>query len=351
MWAILTVSKKGVDKALEVKEMCKDRIEVDIYTLDKYYVDGVKMKSSDIKELVSLVYYRYETLLFIMASGIVIRLIAPLMESKLIDPAVLVMDDKGQNIVSLLSGHIGGANQKAKELSSIIGARPIITTSSDINGKMAVDTFAQGHNLIIDNYISAKDITARIVNEEKICIINEADIDIEEDYLCENVIIDLVENINDYQGVIYISTRDNIKVNVPFVQLIPKVIVLGIGCKKDTKSQDIIEFIEQVTSQAHISVKAIKTITSVDVKRNEKGIIEVCKLLNVRFHVITRAQIAKVEELFTSSDFVKKTIGVGNVCEACGYISSLRGTCILKKRALKGITLSVWKEKNGGMNK
>lgn len=350
LWAIVTVTKNGVRKSIEVKEMCGAEIPIDIYTLEKYQVEGVFAPTHDLKQLVEQIYSKYKTILFIMASGIVVRMIAPLIQSKLVDPAILVMDDQGENVISLLSGHIGGANEKAKQLAQIIGARPILTTSSDVNGKIAVDTFAIKHGLHIRDFTAAKDITAMILNEKKVCIINEMAIRIQDDYLCENLIVDNLENSEEYDGAIVISHSNILKINIPYVQLIPKHIVLGIGCKKDTKAKDIIDFIYKIMEKLELSIHSIRVLSTVDVKQDEIGIIEAKEHFQVGLEIISRDEIRLHQDKFKKSPFVMKTIGVGNVSEPCGYISSQGGTCLLGRTAQNGITLSVWKEQEEGNN-
>ena len=350
-WAIVTVSKKGVQRALEVADLCKRKINFHIYTLEKYHTSGVTKVGDDLKEIVRDVYKSYKTIIFIMASGIVVRMISPYIQSKLKDPAILVMDDKGQFVISLLSGHIGGGNEDAKLLSQIIKATPIITTSSDVNGKMAVDTFAMKHKLSIVDYTRAKEITAMILNEESIALINEDKIFIHRDLVCDNVVLvqDYDELVN-YDGVIIISQKDEIQLDIPFVQLMSKNLIFGIGCRKDTSADAIVDFICAILKELNISIHAISTLSTVDVKKNEKGLLKAKERLGLDLEIISRSEIAKHEDKFKQSSFVKKTIGVGNVSEPCGYISSHGGTCLLSRRANAGITLSLWKKNEEALN-
>ncbi|MPW26287.1 hypothetical protein GC105_10855 [Alkalibaculum sp. M08DMB] len=345
MWAIVTVTKNGVSKAIQVKEMCDSELSIDIYTIEKYKCEGVLAPTQDLKELILQVYSKYKTILFIMASGIVVRMIAPLIQSKIVDPAVLVMDDKGENIISLLSGHVGGANEKAKVLAKIISARPIITTSSDVNNKIAVDTFAMRHKLFITDFTSAKEVTALIINEEKVCIINNSGININKECLCENLTIDDYENYKNYEGAIIISQKSNFDIKIPYVHLVPQDIILGIGCRKNTKTRDIIEFINTTMKQIQLHIKSIRALSTVDVKQYEIGILETKEHFGVDLDIIYRDEIALHQNKFKQSSFVMKTIGVGNVSEPCGYISSREGTCLLNRTVNNGITLSIWKEK------
>ncbi|MFZ7120686.1 MAG: cobalt-precorrin 5A hydrolase [Eubacteriaceae bacterium] len=345
-WAIITVTNKGVEKSIEISKKCEKSIKFDIFTIEKYQTKGIKRAYKDFKELVKEIYYLYDTILFIMASGIVVRMIAPYIQSKVVDPAILVMDDNGNNVISLLSGHIGGANMKTKILANLIDAKPIITTSSDVNNKIAVDTFAIDNDLFIENLTDAKDITALILNEENIILINEDKIQLEEKRLPSNVTIDNIENIHKYKGAILITRSRRVNIEMPFVQLIPKNIVIGIGCRRDMPAHRIIDFIESALEELDIRNESIKTISTVDVKENEKGILETVGHYKANIEIISRQNIIIHEDKFNKSNFVKETIGVANVCEPCGFISSKGGNCILGKKVLNGITLSVWELKN-----
>lgn len=344
-WAIITVSKNGLQRALKTADLCGDKINFHIFTLKKYHTSGVTEAGDDLKEIVAKVYKSYKTILFIMASGIVVRMISPHIESKLKDPAVLVMDDKGQFVISLLSGHMGGANEATRLLSQIIKATPIITTSSDVNEKMAVDTFAMKHKLSIADFTHAKEITAMILNGDSIALINEEKIKIHKDLLCDNVaLIEDYKGLEDYHGAIVISQKNEIKMNIPFVQLTKKNLIFGIGCKKYTEADAITNFILDTLKELNISIHAVLTLATVDVKEKEKGLLEARDRLNLDLEIIPRSEIAKHEDKFKQSSFVKKTIGVSSVSEPCGYISSLRGTCLLERKANAGITLSLWKK-------
>lgn len=345
-WAIITVTNKGVEKAVEISKKCEKSIKFDIFTIEKYQTKGIKRAYKDFKELVKDIYYLYDTILFIMASGIVVRMIAPYIQSKLVDPAILVMDDNGNNIISLLSGHIGGANMKSKILADLIHAKPIITTSSDVNNKIAVDTFAMDNDLLIENFTNAKDVTALILNEEDIILINEDNIPLEESRLSSNVTIDNIKNIHKYKGVIFITRSRSVNIEMPCVQLIPKNIIIGIGCRRGMPAYRIIDFIDNVLKELDIRNESIKIISTVDVKEDEKGILETVEHYETNIEIISRQNIIIHEDKFNKSNFVKETIGVANVCEPCGFISSKGGKCILGKKILNGITLSVWELKN-----
>lgn len=336
-WGVITLTKGALYKAKEIKKHIKD---IDIYTLPKWNDDECKYINKKLEEFVGEIFSNYDVLLFIMASGIVVRVIAKYIKDKTIDPAILVMDEKGKHVISLLSGHLGGANDAAIFISKKVGAEPVITTASDVKESIAVDTLAMKLDLNIENLKDAKDITAMIVNDENVGILTDIEIDFK---LPNN--ITLINKIDEkLNGLIYISNK-NSDFKIPYVHLIPKNIVIGIGCKKDMPRERIIESINQTLCKLNINHKSLKMICTVDVKANEKGIIESSEFFNVPTKIVNRDEIKEVENMFDTSDFVKKSIGVGAVCEPCGYIGSNKGICLIKKTSFNGITLSVWEEK------
>lgn len=336
-WGVITLTKGALGKAKEIKKHIKN---VDIYKLSKWNDEECKSINGKLEEFVGEIFSKYDVLLFIMASGIVVRVISKYIKDKTLDPAILVMDEKGKHVISLLSGHLGGANDAAIFVSKKIGAEPVITTASDVKESIAVDTLAMKLNLNIESLKDAKDITAMIVNDESVGVISDIKIDFE---LPNN--ITLIDKPNDnLNGLIYISNKNN-NFKIPYVHLIPKNIVIGIGCKKDMPRERIIESIKQTLSKLNINHKSLKMICTVDVKANEKGIIEASDFYNVPTKIVNRDEIKEVENMFDTSDFVKKSIGVGAVCEPCGYIGSNKGICLMKKTSFNGITLAVWEEK------
>ncbi|MTI65212.1 MAG: cobalt-precorrin 5A hydrolase [Firmicutes bacterium] len=336
-WAVITLTKGALIKAKEIK---KKLPTIDIYTLSKLNDKTVKSINGSLKEFVGRIFFKYDTLIFIMATGIVVRVIGEYLESKTKDPAILVMDEKGDFVISLLSGHLGKANEKALFLSDKINATPVITTASDVKKTIAVDTLAMKLNCLIDDMTKAKDITSLIVNEEPVGLISDIKVNTK---LAKNIYLDKF-NKKDVLGIIYITNKNKMIEYKNYVKLIPKNIVVGIGCKKGKKSKDIIKAIYMALEKLNLNKKAIKSITTVDVKINEIGIIKAARYFNAELKIIDREKIKKIENKFKTSEFVKKSIGVGAVCEPCGFITSNKGKCLLEKKAYDGITLSVWEE-------
>lgn len=326
--AVITVTKKGVEQAKKIKSLYKEK-EIDIYTIEKFSDKFTLTIGGSFKEKVGEIFSEYRGIIFITAVGIAVRAIAPYIKTKDVDPCVLVIDEGSDFIIPILSGHLGGGNELAQDIAQKVGLFPLITTSSDISGKIAVDTLAQKINGKLESLESAKKVTSLIVAGERVSI-------------------KVPQNIDDTNpnGVIVISNREKIEIT----QIIPKNISIGIGCKKDTPKEKIIEIIEDTLKSLNISKKAIRVIGTVDIKKDEIGIIESAKYFDVPLKIISRDEIKKIEDRFETSDFVRKTIGVGAVSAPCSILASKReGKLLIEKYRFQGITVSVYEEetKNG----
>ncbi|MEI6856484.1 cobalt-precorrin 5A hydrolase [Psychrilyobacter sp.] len=339
--AIITLTKKARGKGLEIKELLAptNRFKtIDVFTLSKYSDDKTIPMDKGFKDTVSKIFNSYDSLYFIMASGIVVRTIAPLLKSKDVDPAVITSDEDGKFIVSLLSGHLGGANELASLIAENIGGIPIISTASDVSGSIAVDTIAMKLKAHLRDLESAKDLTALIVNGERV-----------ELKLPKNMVVD-IDSLNsektkyvkkDTAGIVVVSNRQN----VMMTQIIPKNIILGIGCRRDTTAETILDAIELTMKECNIHMDSIKHLATVDVKADEIGLLEICDRLDKKLIVIDRDQIKPIQDNYEGSDFVEKTIGVRCVSAPVAYLSSNKsGRFIKEKKRYNGVTVSIYEE-------
>ena len=276
-----------------------------------------------------------DALIFIGACGIAVRSIAPYVNNKLCDPAVIVIDEMGRNVISLMSGHFGGANELAIEIAEKINGNPVITTATDVNNTFAVDVFAKKNNLIISNKDMIKHISSSILAGEKIGFICNGNI---KGKLPNHIV--LLDNTNNY-------CNQNINVSVfkeknnNFLNLIPKVIHIGIGCRKGTDSEKLKDFILNNIECLNIDFRSIEQIASIDLKINEKAIIELAQDLNVTFVTYSKEELMRVKGDFSSSEYVLKVTGVDNVCERSAVLSSGMGKIMKKKISYDGMTMAV----------
>ena len=316
--ACIAFTSAGLIIADRIKE--SDCFEIDIF--DKY----------SYKEQLGDIFNQYEYIVFIASAGIAVRLSAPYLLHKAVDHAIVVIDDMGRFSISLVSGHLGGANELALKLSKILKCQPIITTASDGRNIEAVDVFAKANGLYIESLEDAKKITAMMIEGRGIKLESESKLQLGYD------------NITDtgYEAIVIVSSKEKISKAMPCCILRPRNINVGIGCRRGKSKEDVLKAIEEVFDKHDLSKRSIKTVATVDIKADEQGIAETCRELDCSMRVFDRESIGKVESLFESSDFVKSEIGVSAVCEPCAYLAG--GRLIVHKTVVNGITIAVSKE-------
>lgn len=272
-----------------------------------------------------------EGIVFIGACGIAVRAIAPHVKSKQTDPAVVVIDEGGHYAISLLSGHLGGANRLAAQLAQLIGAEPVITTASDIHGAIAIDVWAQDHGLTISDMGIAKEMEARLLNGEKLGVSGEQPItDWRTEFTAESVPMGLW--IGEKRQQPYEKT----------LWLRPRHLVLGIGCRKGKSLEDIEAAARAVLIKAGYEIGQVKRIASIDIKKEEPGILALAAKWKADIRFYSAAQLREVNGEFSPSAFVQSVTGVDNVCERSAAAGG--GRLTVRKTAIGGVTVAVAEE-------
>lgn len=334
---MITVSREGVDLAERIQEVL-DGVPV-IYTMEKYLREGIRPIEGKIGECFGRLMADYDTIVCIMATGIVVRSIAPHLGHKSKDPGILVLDTAGKYVISLLSGHLGHANANAVKLAKRLGAEPVITTGTDVKGSMAVDVLAEKLGCVITDFTAAKNVTAEILDGRPVLIVDEAGCDFTGVVLPENLSL----AAEDAAAVVLISEKAVPGgYAVPWVQLAPKKYAVGIGCRRDMAGERIIAAVKETFAGLGIHPLAIKFFATIGLKAGEPGIHEACDHFYAELKVIPDDFVKMVQGRFEGSDFVYKTTGLYAVSEPCGCVASGFGDCILEKQKCGGITLSVW---------
>ena len=287
-------------------------------------------KNADIGKL----FKRADGIIFICACGIAVRKTAPYIQSKITDPAVIVVDEQGKFVISLLSGHIGGANILTKKIAESIGAISVITTATDIGGKFSPDSFAKANHLAIMEINIAKEIASRMADGGKIALYS--------DYPYSNRPNEFFDDTLTDMGICISADKHK----MPFAKtlhLIPENIVLGVGCKKNTASSVFENFILQKLSEYHLPLFRVGEIVSVDLKRKEKALQEFSLKYKIPLKFYSAEELQAVKGNFQYSAFVLKTTGTDNVCERSAMYYG--GRLLLSKQCGNGVTLAVG-EKN-----
>ena len=289
-----------------------------------------------------------DAIIFIGACGIAVRSIAPFVSSKKTDPAIVVIDEQGKFAISLLSGHIGGANELTEEISNLLHATPVITTATDINNKLAVDVFAKTNGCYISDMTMAKEISAALVNGNSVGF--ASDFPWVGEIPKELQLLDEEDETKEKPEMgIYVT---NSYMKHPFVHtlyLVPKIITLGVGCKKDTPAETVEKVVRKACDELLIPSVSMELVTSIDLKKEEQGILEYCKERNLPFETYSAEQLKEVEGSFAESKFVEETTGVDNVCERSAILGSSKhgekSNLILRKYAEDGVTAALARRK------
>jgi cobalt-precorrin 5A hydrolase len=292
---------------------------------------GVHVDSVD--EWVASSFRTCDALIFVGAAGIAVRHIAPYLRNKAKDPAVIVIDELGRNVIPILSGHIGGANTLSKTVGERIGANVIITTATDLNKVFSVDTFAVENDLRIGNLEIAKEISARML--EGLPVFIKSDVKIEDELPKGLTYAD-----NGDMG-IYITASDRERPFERTLVLTPKQMTLGIGCHRGTEMRMIEEHVIKVLKENGISIRSVKAGGSIDLKSDEKGLIEFFERYDIPMTFFTKDELEGVKGKFTESDYVRSITGVGNVCERSALALCSGGKIVVRKTAGNGVTVAV----------
>lgn len=288
--AILVVTEKGYELAKKISAGIGGQI----------FIKGRDFER--MKIFVEEIFTKFDALIFICAAGIAVRMIAPHIVSKLSDPAVIVIDERGRNVISLLSGHVGGANDLTLKICAQIDSNPVITTATDVEEKFAADNFATHLGLMPEPKEAIKAINTAILRGEEIFL-----------------------------------TAGNVRLN-----LTPKNLICGIGCRRGVSIEKISRAVHDACKLINQPIERIKIFATVDIKRDEKNLIDFVKNLGREIKFFTVAELAEkiLEYKLDESIFVKKNIGVGNVCESAALCVA-NAKFVLSKTKFDEVTIAL----------
>jgi len=306
------------------------------------------------------VFTRYDALVFLMATGIVVRSIAPLIRSKLADPAVVVMDEKAKHVISLLSGHVGGANALTRQLAAALGSDPVITTATDVEGKVAPDAIAGRLGLVPEPHGAILAVNRAVLEGAQLRYIIDDALPLAEFYQEQLAALgDEVffrgEGILPKEG----ETRPIVEVVItrtpaefPAHQrkgglfLRPERLIAGVGCRRGTPWEAIRAALVDACGRIGVPVEGISCLASTAVKRDEIGLLTIADVYGIPIHFFENEALAAVIESYglRESEFVKKTIGIGNVAESAALAEAgQRGRIALGKTKYEKVTVAlVW---------
>ncbi len=281
---------------------------------------------------------QYDGFICVMATGIVVRSIAPLLRDKATDPCVVVVDQKGRYAVSLLSGHLGGGNLLAGQVAAITGGTAVITTASDVLGKTALDLWAARNNLHVPDRSKLTALSMRQVNGS-----------------CPKIYCEAV-NGNLPSDYLAVSSKEQADIAITYIKdktsavlcCIPEILYLGVGCNRGTSAADIEKSFHELCEQHAIEPRAIKGLATIDIKNDEHGILQFADKYNLDLCFFTRDELNNVSNV-SFSEAVMKAVGVQGVAEPAALLVAGSGgfesRLIIRKMKWKDVTLAVAERK------
>ena len=325
--AVISVTERGGELSADIAERLTGH-NVIRYAFEKY-PDETAVKYSSLSELTEKLFYEYDALVFICACGVAVRAVSPFVKSKVSDPAVIAADENGRFIIPVLSGHLGGANALAEKIALITGGIPVITTATDTGKKFSPDSFAKANRLYITDMNTAKLIAAAVLKGEEIGVYS--------DFPCEN----MSEQLSEEQGQdfgICISADEKLNPFKTTLNLIPKDIIIGAGCRKNLNPEYFEKFILERLNEHNISVNRVCSLVTADLKKDEPALIKFCRKYGISMEIFTPQQLMDIKGDFSHSEFVMKITGTDNVCERS--VSAAGGRLIIKKQSGEGVTFA-----------
>ena len=351
--AVIAITRRGVETALKIKAAldvlglpCK------VFAPEKYLQAGVSSLDKKLDEFIKEIYRKVDAIIAVMATGIIIRAVAPYLESKLVDPAVLCVDASGRFVISLLSGHYGRANELARLLAEGIDAVPVITTASDVMGKQSIEELALTLHLSIENPESLTAVNAALVNDSRLALVLVGDVKIPENKISgyeikqADSIKKAIEILNDFDAGALI-TREKVpkdQLAKPATILKPKTVVVGLGARENVSENEVVEAVKYALARVDLPLERVDRLATVSIKKDSAAILGAAKKLGlpIAFLEIDALRALKHVDLSPDSPLVEQKIGVGGVCERAALIEAgAKAKLILKKMKLNGVTVAI----------
>jgi cobalt-precorrin 5A hydrolase len=352
-YVVVAITKHGVELARTLVERMPG---ADLTYMSKFARGdeerkGIELFEGSVKLILPRLFETYRGIILIISLGAVVRMIAPILKDKKTDPGVLVMDDRAEHVISVLSGHLGGANELTREVARIMGARPVITTASDVQQTIPVDLFGRSFGWEIESFERATPVSAAVVNEERIAVVQEtgephwwtfdkplpehiqvyrnAENALQAEFNAALVVTDRLLTVEEEQvflgnGVLYR----------------PKSLVLGVGCNRGTSAEEIEQVMKQALTDLKLSIRSVRNVATIDLKKDEEGLLQVCEKYGWELVTYTPDELNTVT-LKNPSDTVYKYTGAYGVSEPAALLSSGAKEWLLEKRKDGNVTVSV----------
>lgn len=299
-----------------------------------------------LKEVLNSLWNRVDGFIFIMSTGIVVRLVAPLLRSKSSDPAITVMDDQGRFSISLLSGHLGGANELTERCAAITGSSAVITTATDAAGLPSFDMLAKEMGWGIDNICHVKNLNTLLLDNRQIAVVDHSGHT--RKYFQGRGNLSFHDSIGHAtesmaEGYLFVTSRQLAPEEVPANALIlrPRNLVLGIGCNRGTSMEEIELFVTLQMHQLQLCPECIQSIATAEAKSDEDGLIAYAKKVGIPLKLFSSTELNRVVVTTPPSRHALDAIGATGVAEPAAILASGGGRLLLNKVKTKNLTLAV----------
>lgn len=351
-YAVVAITKHGVATARSLQTKFPN---ADVYYMAKFEQGDekqrhIQMFTGTVRLLLPALFKQYKGLVLIISLGAVVRMIAPILVDKKTDPGVVVIDDKGEHVISVLSGHLGGANALTHEVASAIGAKAIITTASDVQKTIPVDLFGARFGWVWDSYELLTPVSASVVNEEHVAIVQETG---EKDWWMHDTpmppTLKLYETTTDAlqaqpHAALIITDRLLKEEELPLLKngviYRPKSIVLGMGCNRGTSVEEIEALIDETLAQLSLSKKSVKALCTIDLKKDEQCFNTITEKYGWEFVTYTPAELNEMP-MQNPSQTVFKYTGAYGVSDPAAMRYAKTDQLIWQKKKSENATIAV----------
>jgi len=342
--SVLAITKNGVKIGLSLKELYPSWV---VFAPEKFSDNASKIEwySESTSEKIVKLFKTSDALICLFSLGAVIRLISPHIKDKKTDPAVLVIDDKTNFVISTLSGHLGGANELAEQIAKKLGATPVITTAADVNKTIPVDLLGKEFGWKIDDDSTVTKISALMVNEEKIGVYQAAgNKNWWKGNLPKNVTIyssfDELKNSGSKGFLIISDKKIESEILKDAVVYRPPNLVVGIGLHKNTPKETIKEGLQSCLEKNNLSDLSIAKFVSLKKPQDVKGLIEIAKEMNILVEYFEKDDLTNVN-VPNPSQTVQAFEGTPSVSEASAIKASEGQLIVQKQKFPPNLTIAI----------
>ena len=332
--AVIAFTQQGCELACQIAEALRGgagEVSVEVSGPARFADAGAIVAYESLEAWTRDAFAQRDALVFVSATGIAVRAIAPHVKDKFSDPAVVSLDEKGRFVVPLLSGHVGGANDLARTIAAIVDAEPVVSTATDVNGLFAVDQWARERGMVVCERTAAKHVSAALLAGQTVGFASDFPV-------TGPLPAGFEATVKGPLGVFVTLDEEA----CPFdetLHLVPRVVTVGAGCHRDQDADDLETCVMRSLAAAHVSPKAVQTLASIDLKADEPAFAQVAGAHGWNLQFYSADELNAVPGDFASSEFVRKITGTDNVCERAALARG--GRMLLGKQKVEGTTAAV----------